>query len=398
MNRCSLPYANWKWPEFKAALGAFATGRVGVGPDIDELENQIGQLLGEPNIFAVNSGRTALRIGLEGLAKLRPERREVIIPAYICPAVVNTIKSAGLCPVPSEVGPDLNLHPESAHRLIHKDTLAILVAHMYGCPADIVAIEGLAKKNGIYLIDDAAQVVGESINGRQLGTFGDFGLISFAQSKCLIAGESGAGGILICQNPELTPIAHTHVESLGPARSRGRAFLTFVWSYLLSGYTNKVTYYWRRVVPSSPKGISPARIANLDARIALCQLKSLARRRLERISVLDKYVQQLSTLGLRLPQYTSGKYLARAMTLLPAGSNVESCREQLRSHAIETRRGYPVFLTDDHSSPYAREMTDRLIELPLAPGMSDTNVKRICEHLGETLKKQEHCPSNQSIT
>lgn len=388
MSRCNLPFASWGWPEFAAALCAFARGKVRCGTDIGELERQLGRLLGESNLFALDSGRTALSIGLEGLAKLRSGRLDVIIPAYICPAVVNAIESAGLRPVFGEVGSDLNLSLDSARKLIGSNTLAILVAHMYGCPADIAEFEKLTNEADIFLIDDAAQVVGESVNERQLGTFGDFGLLSFAQSKSMVTGESGAGGILICSNPGLLPIVLERIKSLEPAQSRGKALVAFVWNYLLAPYTSRATYYWQRRIRPSPRSITPARIANLDAGIALCQLESLVFRRNERVQILDSYAKHLSAIDqdIQFPQYAPDRYLARAMVLLPSGSDVEACRQLLRTRSIETRRSYPAFSEDNDPPACASDLAGRLLEVPACSTMSDADVIRVCRCLKNILQ------------
>ena len=387
MNHCKLPYANWGRSEFAAALSAFTLGQIRNGPDVEKLEKQLGLLLGQANVLAVNSGRTALRIGLESLAELRSSRTEVIIPAYICPAVINTVKSAGLSPVPAEIGPDLNLTLESVRALIGKNTLGIVVAHMYGCPANIGEFENLARDSGVFLIDDAAQVVGVSVNGRPLGTFGDFGVLSFAQSKCIVTGESGGGGALICQNAELLPIVHSRVDSLDPAQSRGPAFLAFIWNYLLAPLTAQATYYWRRVAPSTPHDIDLARIANLDAKLAICQLESRIDRRTRRVHILDCYARQLSgnTHEIEFPQYAPGRYLARAMLRLPDGYDIALCRQALRSQSITTRCSYPVFADHPDSVPSAAKMAKRLIEVPVDPAMDAKDVRFVCDCLYEIL-------------
>lgn len=386
MKRCELPYASWGFHEFRGAIAALASGQLRHGPAIDQLENQLGERLGASRVVAVDSGRSALKIGLETLAGLRPDRHEVIVPAYICPAVVSAVKSAGLRPIPAEVSHDLNLRLDSARERIGDQTLAILVAHMYGAPADIAGFESLAKEAGLFLVDDAAQVVGETVNGRALGTFGDFGVISFAQSKCLVTGESGGGGALICQNGELLSGVSSRVATLDPASARGKAFIAFIWNYLLTPYTDKATYYWRRFRPATPHATAPARIANLDAKTALCQLASLNSRRNARLFILESYARHLGAYGLTLPQYAPGRYLARIMVRLPPGADVESCRQHLRRHAMTTRPGYPPFLDKTDAPAYARETARRLLELPAAASMTQADIARVGERLSEVLR------------
>lgn len=394
MQRYRLPYAEWGWLEFQSAISAFGRGQIRYGPHITELECRLADLLGESRVFALNSGRTALRIGLEALAKLRPDREEVIIPAFICPAVVNAVKSAGLRPVLADVGVDLNLQLATTRGLICTRTLGIIVAHMYGCPAEIVAFENLAREAGIFLVDDAAQVMGETVQGRMLGTFGDLGLVSFAQSKCLVAGESGAGGILICKNLELLPLLQASIESLPFSESRGKAFVAFVWSYLLAPYTSRANYYWSRIsqglIEVNTKVITPKKISNLDAKTVLCQLNSLPQRRKERIDTINNYAHQLSPISGRIwmPQYAPNRYLSRVMALLSSASHPDKCQIALRQEFVQTRRSYPVYLHAGNSCPNAEKFAAHLIELPSFSGMTDADVAHVCNILKTVTEMQ----------
>lgn len=396
-----LPYADWGWAELRAVLAAMLCGRIRRGPGTRQLEGALARLLAVPHVLPVNSGRTALRFGLEALMRLRPACNEVIIPAFICPAVVEVVDSLGLLPVVADVGADLNLDPAACAQRIGSRTLAIIVAHMYGCPAKIETFESMARAARVFLVDDAAQVVGESVGGRMLGTFGDFGVLSFAQSKCVVTGESGGGGVLICHENEVFPIVRARVGGLAPAEGRLRALVAFCWNYLLESYTASLSYRWQRlrqqVVGGGARGLVPAGIANLDACLALVQLRSLSRRREQRLRILGHYAEALAAPGdpWRMPQFSPGRYLARVMVSLPPGVELDACQRQLRRESVCTRRAYATHSPASCSARGSPEPGECLIELPAYADMTSTDVADVCQRLQRVAAAHRKCVSNR---
>lgn len=396
-----LPYADWGWAELRAVLAAMLCGRIRRGPGARQLAGALAGLLTVPHVLPVNSGRTALRLGLEALMQLRPGSNEVIIPAFICPAVVEVVNSLGLVPVFANVGADLNLDPGGCEQRIGSRTLAIIVAHMYGCPAKIEAFATIAKAARVFLVDDAAQVVGESVGGRMLGTFGDFGVLSFAQSKCVVTGESGGGGVLICHENEVLPIVRARVAGLAPAEGRLRALVAFFWNYLLESHTAALSYRWQRlrqqVLGARVRGLVPAGIANLDACLALVQLNSLSRRREQRLRILGQYADVLAAPGdpWLMPQFAPGRYLARVMVSLPPGVELDECQRQLRRESVCTRRGYATHSPASCSAGGSPDPGAGLIELPAYADMTAKDVAEVCQRLRRVAAAYRQCVSNR---
>ncbi|WP_287461030.1 DegT/DnrJ/EryC1/StrS family aminotransferase [Accumulibacter sp.] len=371
----------------RAELAATLCGRIRRSPAARQLADGLAKLLNVPHVLAVNSGRTALRVGLEALMQLRPGRNEVIVPAFICPAVIEVVSSLGLLPLAAAVGPDLNFDPGACVQRIGSRTLAIIVADMYGCPAQIEAFEIIASTARVFLVDDAVQVVGESADGLMLGTFGDFGVLSFAQSKCVVTGESGGGGALICHQNDILSIVRERVEALAPAGGQLRALTAFVWNYLLESHTASLSYRWQRLRQHFPGGrppaLEPGRISNLDAQLALAQLNSLSQRREQRLRILGQDAHALASAGAsgHMPQFSRGRYLARVMVSMPPGVDLESCRRQLRQGSVCTRQGYPTPLGGPRSAKGMRELAASLIELPAYAEMTAGDVAAVCQRL-----------------
>jgi len=110
---------------------------------------------------------------------------KILIPAYICSSVLEPLKKLNIKPIFYDLDiRDLNPSLESIKKLSKKyDVKAVLVASMYGNPANLVEIEDYCKNNSIFMIDDAAQSFGAKLDGRFVGTFGDAGFFSFSPGK-----------------------------------------------------------------------------------------------------------------------------------------------------------------------------------------------------------------------
>ena len=120
-------------------------------------------------------------------------RGSILIPAYICQTVIEPIIRCGLKPVFYDVDEhDLNADMSSIDFLAKRyDCSSLLVASMYGNPADLLGIEAYCRNKGVLLIDDAAQSFGAKVGGRYVGTFGNAGFFSFSPGKPT-AGHLGA--------------------------------------------------------------------------------------------------------------------------------------------------------------------------------------------------------------
>lgn len=398
MPRHRLTYADWSGAEYCAAARAILSGRVVDGPSPAMLGDRMGTLYAPSLVYPVNYGHTALRIALDMFRARQPARSEVLVPAYICPSVVETVEAAGLCAVPVDVGPDLNLSVPALAAAIGPATLAVVAPHMFGCPAPIAEIETLCRDAGIFLVDDAAQVVGERAGDRLLGTFGDVGLISFAQSKALVTGVRGSGGLLLVNRPEFEADAGRAWAALPAPRGRLAAFIYFLWYYEWIPFTGSSAYYLFRIrnklgLPPPEPGQS-ARIANLDASIALVQLDRLARLREQKILAANMYHVGLSTFpAFGFPQYAPGRYLSRIMLSLPPGADLDVFRRAAAARGVATRLGYT--LPVDQSAPHAgaAALSARLFGVPFRAGMEKQEIEEICSILNEALAPAMAAPT-----
>jgi dTDP-4-amino-4,6-dideoxygalactose transaminase len=385
-----LVYAEWGWPEYRATLHSLLR-RPDPAPALQGLVDRLAALYGDAAILPVNRGRHGLEIALRSFAERAPRRTEVIYPGYICRSVIQAITRSGLTPRPVDVASDLNIDPALVEEAVGGGTLAVVAPHMYGCPARIGELEAICRRRGVFLVDDAAQVVGVSVDGRPLGTFGDVGIVSFCQSKTIVAGSGNAGGLLLVNNRSLLGPIEERWAMLPPGLYSLGDFGEFLRTALLEPYLARPHYYLEAL--RKRMGVSPhqpswpmTRMSHSNAAIAACQLDSLTDRLRGRIAVAALYAERLKAYPeLALPQYGDGRYLTRVMIALPAGTPIASTRRCLRRAGIGTRLPYEVAATADAPLPIASDCSSRLLELPSASSMGARRVAAVVTALAEAL-------------
>jgi len=153
--------------------------------------------------FLLSSGKAAISVSLKALGKLLPNRKRVIVPAFNCYSVPSAIINAGFNVHPCDTEPyTLQIQKESLLKALNTtdDVLAIIPAHLFGLPAPIPWIYQIGCNDGIPVIEDAAQAMGSSYNGKLLGTQTDIGIFSLSRGKAFSTGE---GGIIITSRDDI---------------------------------------------------------------------------------------------------------------------------------------------------------------------------------------------------
>lgn len=385
-----LQFAVWGVREYASALRSILTGQVRSGPDVAKLQHEFEAIYEQSTVLPVNAGRTALRLALEVFVARRPGRRRVLLPEYLCSSAVDVVRDLGLHPWPVKVGHDLNLDPDGL--TFSDEVLAVVAAHMYGCPARIGEIERRCHFADVFLIDDAAQVVGVQSDGRMLGSFGDVGIVSFAQSKTVVTGILGSGGLLLVNNPELkTDLLRSHAN-LAPPLNRLASFILFLVEYLLAGSLGNAGYYVTRIaraiLPDVRKNsYTPAFLGNLEAGIAIAQLARLLQILAARTRVMDRYAAALREIdSVKMPQHATGRFLSRCFVEFPDPQMALMVRRGLLERRISTRAGYPRWSEND-SVVDGSFLSDRFVELPSRSQMTDLDIAEVAAALGEILRE-----------
>jgi len=170
---------------------AFKSNWISGGMYIDKFEKELQKKFKIKNLITASSGTAAIHLAY--LAIGLKEGDEVIIPGFGYLAPANIAKLLRLKIIFSEVDPNtFCVGVDDIKRVITKKTKAIIVTHTYGNMCQINEIVKLAKKNNIFLIEDAAEALGSKFKNKYSGTVGDIGIYSFQATKNITTGEGGA--------------------------------------------------------------------------------------------------------------------------------------------------------------------------------------------------------------
>jgi dTDP-4-amino-4,6-dideoxygalactose transaminase len=168
-------FTPWRWKEGKAEKN---------------MQEWLANYFHSSHILLYNSGRSAQYEILKAFGIGMGD--EVIIQAFTCVAVANSILWTGATPVYADIDESLNLTVESIEKRITKKTKAIIVQHTFGIPAKIDTIVALGKKYNLLIIEDCAHALGGSYKGKLLGTWGDAAFFSFGRDKVISSVFGGA--------------------------------------------------------------------------------------------------------------------------------------------------------------------------------------------------------------
>jgi len=373
MKNYRLKYAYWGWREFYASVVP-KKGAIG------ELVGKLRTLSGCDDIILVNSGRTAIRIALKAFKDQQPNKNTVLVPAYTCDAVVQAVVVEGFNIKYIDVDKNLNMSIDILAEEDFSDVLAVIAEHNYGYPIDINKIAALGKTNDFYVIDDAAQVQGINIDGKPMGSFADAGIYSFAQSKTMVSGLSGSGGVLMINNPDLVEPFNAISEKLPCAQSSTIAAMDFIWNWVWQRYTRNVTYYFYRIVGwTQPPPLGLERMNDVNASIILSQYDRLD-------EIIDGKKQAIATYvkiakefpKVRFVQDIENHYIIKLTVLLNAEIKPEDVAKELKKQGVQTRLAYSMpWCYKKPGCDNARSTAENMIELPMYAGISDDDVRDI---------------------
>ncbi len=158
---------------------------------IEKFYKEFAHWLGASHVLGTSSGRSAFQLALQALAM--EKGAEIIFPVFTFPVIPLAAKLLGYRPVFCDVDPKTyNSGPEHIEPKITDDTGAILATHLFGQPCAIREIADMAHQRNIHLLEDCAHACGVRVDGRQVGTFGDIGVFSFAEGKNMPCFGGGA--------------------------------------------------------------------------------------------------------------------------------------------------------------------------------------------------------------
>jgi perosamine synthetase len=186
-------------PEIEAIATTLRSPHLSLGPRLPEFEATFTTLTGMPHAIAVSSGTAGLHLAMLALNITAGD--EIIVPSFTFVAAANAIRYVGATPIFVDIDPNtLNLSPTAVEAAITPRTRAILAVHTFGIPADMPALTTLAQRHNLYLIEDACEAIGATLNTKPIGSFADIAVFAFYPNKQITTGE---GGMIVTRDPDL---------------------------------------------------------------------------------------------------------------------------------------------------------------------------------------------------
>jgi perosamine synthetase len=341
------------------------------GPFVKRFEDGMAQRIGRCHTVAVSNGSAALEAAVAALG-LGPGD-EVILPTFTIISCAAAVVRAGAVPVAVDCDPATwNMSPEQVAAAITPRTRAIMAVHIYGLPAEMNAILGLANAHGLKVIEDAAEMHGQTYHGRPCGSFGDISVFSFYPNKLVTTGE---GGMLLTDDEALADRCRSLRNLCFQSERR------FVHEEL----------GWNLRMSNLQAAVGVAQLERLDEFVARKrQIGRLYRERLRGIEGIE--LPLASTDAAENIYWVFGVVLEGTIPF-----DAAEAMRRLAARGIGTRPFFwpmheqPVFrrmgLFDGVHCPVAERLARRGFYLPSGLGLTDEQVDRAANALGEILSQ-----------
>jgi perosamine synthetase len=354
--------------EEELVLEVLRSGRLSLGPMGERFERDFAGWLGSGEAVAVSSGTTALHLGVRALGWGRGD--EVLTSPFSFVASANCLLYEGARPVFCDVDPEtLNLDPAAAEAALGERTAGILPVHIFGFPAAMPALEAIAARRGLGILEDACEALGAvDSEGRRVGTRGNLATFAFYANKQLTTGE---GGMIVAPGREIA-------ARLRSERNQGRA----------------ADMGW---LDHGGLGFN-YRLSDVAAALGVAQLERLDAMQERRAAVAAAYAEALAGIeGLQLPMAARGSerrswfvYVVR----LPDGTDRDATIARLGERGVAAKAYLPCIHLFPHLQelgyregqfPVAEAAAEHALALPFFPSMTEPQVARVCEELGAAL-------------
>jgi len=341
--------------EIESGIAAvLAHGQYVLGPEVAELEDKLAAYTGAAHCITVANGTDALQIALMALGVGPGD--EVITPGFSYIATAEAAVMLGAKVVYVDVDPvSYNIDPVLLETAITPRTKAIIPVSLYGQPADFDAINDIAEKHGLPVVEDAAQSFGASYKGRKSCNLSTIACTSFFPSKPL--GCYGDGGAIFTSDPELSKVLRQ-----------------------IARHGQERRYFHSRVGVNS-------RLDTLQAAILLPKLAILDDEIAARQLVAHNYLALLDNVCLELPRVAADCVSAWAQYTIRV-SNRATVQSALKSSGIPTAVHYPLPLNRqpavaDHDAyvPVGDKAAEEVLSLPMHPYLKENDIARIAQVL-----------------
>jgi perosamine synthetase len=332
------------------------------GKYVDRFEQAYAEVAGTKHAIACSNGTVALHLALVALG-LRPGD-EVLVPTLTFVACANSVVYCGGKPVFVDVDREIwSIDASKLEAQITDKTRGIIAVHLRGHPADMDAVVGIARRHGLFVVEDAAQSHGAQLRGRPVGSLGDIATFSFYGNKMITTGE---GGMITTDNDDLA-------KQIRLLKNQGMT---------------KEHRYWHPVVGYN------YRLTNLQAAIGVAQLERLAELLARHREVASWYKEALT--GVRGLWWQREKEWARhawwqfvVIIEDEFGADRDAVINRLQANGVDARRLYypmhqqPIYEESARGREYpvADYLAARGVCLPTWSGLKREDVHYVCEQL-----------------
>src|SRR5882672_9193349 len=362
--------------EARAPFDSIKSGWVTQGPKVAEFEKAVAAYVGAKHGVATTSCTTGLHLALASIGVGRGD--EVIVPSFTFIASANAVLYTGADVVFCEIDPrTFNIDPNDVEKRITKKTKAIMPIDQIGLGCDIDAINAIAKKHGIDVVEDAAPAIGEDYKGRKVGSNAHQTVFSFHPRKVITTGEGGM----------ITTDDDAFAERARKLRAHGMSV-----SDLDRHKSDRV------IIEEYPELGFNYRMTDIQASIGLVQLRRLDDLLRIRREKAQRYNEELSAIrGIGVPyvppyaEHTYQSYCLRLTKDCRLGR--EELMTKLLRRGIATRRGVMAsHLEKTYTSrygtvslPVTEEATRTTMLIPLYASMTDEEQTYVIDALREEL-------------
>lgn len=349
----SLQHKALREPALAALAATYDATRFCLGKDVEDFEKAFAATLGYPRALGMNSGTAPLHVACM-IAGFGPGD-EVIAPPFTFISTVWGVSYVGATPrfVDIEEG-TFNLDPAKVEAAITPKTKGIIVVHLFGQPARMDEIMAIAKKHGLFVIEDCAQAVGAKYRGTPVGKIGDAGTFSFYPTKNL--GGCGEGGMFVAKDEAIHTKAR-HIRVHGSDRR-----------------------YYHDIVGGN------FRMDGFQGALLNVKLPHLAAWTARRQEIAARYLAGIKLADVRLPDQPGyGKSVFHQFTI--RHPRRDALREHLAKHEVGTDLIYPVALHRqkcyahlgyaDGALPVAEKAAANCMSLPIFPELTDAQVDHV---------------------
>ena len=335
----------------------------GAGVFIDRMESLVAAATATRHAVVVSSGTSALDLAFECLDVKAGD--EIIVPDFTMFAPIASLLRRGAVVVPVDADETWNLDPRLLETAVTERTRGIVMVHTYGHPADATRICEFARQRGIWVLEDAAEAMGATLDGLLVGSLADLATFSFYSNKVVTCGE---GGAVVTQQAEMA--------------KRLRALRSLCFG---TGWAERFVH--------QRAGFN-VRLSNVLAAIGCAQLEHLSEALEGKRKVAALYREALVHLpGIVLPPHSprvEHSYWVFGV-LLPEGCNRSVVASHLIAQGVETRPFFhpvhrqPCVSQVSDSFPQSELLSARGLYLPSFVGMSRQDVQRVSQALDEAL-------------